>query len=130
MKKKWIIGIKYWLLTCFLGSIFIVEIERQNLNDTGAFHLPFNESIILWMIFFFASALISSPIIGYIYYAIKKGKSPIKSISLTFLVSFLIIYYMTYQLTKSYYETLYIVGLYFLIGSIFSFFYLKKLKQN
>lgn len=125
MIKRGKYGLLFWFLSCFIGSITVVEIERYELNDIKGFNMPISEGIVLWFFITLLTLIVSSPLILLIYFLSKKTRQLAKIITLTLLIAFIITYFITVELSRSYFEAFYITSPYFLLAFIFEFIYLK-----
>jgi hypothetical protein len=128
-KKKLInkgkIGLLFWLLTCFIGSIIVITIERQLFNEREGFYMSIYDGILLSIIMTIITLLGSSPVILAIYWFSTRLKSLVQLVTTALLLAFLIAYIITLNLSNSYFEALYITGSYFVFAFIFEFAYLK-----
>ena len=124
--KKGKIGLLLWLITCFLGSIFAVEIQRYYFNKINGFHISNSEGILFWFIIMFFVLIISSPLILIIYLLVRKELNLTKVLMTGLGISFILSYFITRYFTGSYYEAFYIVVPYFFFAFILGFIYIKK----
>ena len=124
--KKGKIGLLLWLITCFLGSIFVVEIQRYYFNKINGFHISNSEGILFWFIIMFFVLIISSPLILIIYLLVRKELNLTKVLMTGLGISFILSYFITRYFTGSYYEAFYIVVPYFFFAFILGFIYIKK----
>ena len=124
--KKGKIGLLLWIITCFLGSIFVVEIQRYYFNKINGFHISNSEGILFWFIIMFFVLIISSPLILIIYLLVRKELNLTKVLMTGLGISFILSYFITRYFTGSYYEAFYIVVPYFFFAFILGFIYIKK----
>ncbi len=125
MIKRGKYGLFFWFLSCLIGSIIVVEIERYLLNQMKGFNMPISEGIGLWLFITFLILIASSPLILMIYLLSKKNRQLGKTITLTLLIAFIITYFITVELSRSYFEAFYITSPYFSLAFIFEYIYLK-----
>ena len=124
--KKGKNGLLLWLITCFLGSIFVVEIQRYYFNKINGLHISNSEGILFWFIIMFFVLIISSPLILIIYLLVRKELNLTKVLMTGLGISFILSYFITRYFTGSYYEAFYIVVPYFFFAFILGFIYIKK----
>lgn len=123
--KKGKLGLLFWLVTCLLGSIIIVEIERQLFNKTLGFYISFSDNILLWFVLTGIVLLCSSPVILTIYLLSKRLKNLGRMITITLILTFILALSIVYFLSKSYFEAFYLTSPYFLFAFILELFYIK-----
>lgn len=123
--KKGKIAIFLWLIAIFLGSIVTVETERYLLNASGVFYMSLAEGIAWWFLATLFILLVSSPVILLIYFLTKSAKSLGRLLSLVAIGVFVIAYFISVLLSKSYLEALVITGPYIFFTSISAWLYWK-----
>ncbi len=122
------IALLYWLLSCFFGSIVVVEIERYLFNQIQGFHMPlFMDGIFLWLVLTVFSIAASFPAILTIYLLSKNRLNQRfnEIATSTLLIFYIPIYALTYFISVSFIEAFYLTSPYFLLAFIFKFKYLK-----
>ena len=124
--KKGKIGLLFWILTSFLGSVFAVEIQKYYFNKIYGLHISISEGILFWFIITLFVLIISSPLILMIYLLLRKNLNLTKVLMTGLGISFILSYFITRYFTGSYYEALYIVVPYFFFAFILGCIYLKK----
>lgn len=124
--KKGKIGLLFWLISCFSGSVIVVEIERYFFNKNLGFYMSLSEGILLWFIIMILVLLGSSPLILIIYLLVKNNMNLNKVLTIGWSISFILSYFITRYFTGSYYEAFYIVVPYFFFAFILGFIYIKK----
>jgi hypothetical protein len=124
--KKGKIGLLYWLLTSFLGSVFAVEIQKYYFNKIYGLHISISEGILFWFIIMLFVLIISSPLILIIYLLVRKELNLTKVIMTGLGISFILSYFITRYFTGSYYEAFYIVVPYFIFAFILGWIYIRK----
>lgn len=124
--KKGKIGLLYWLLTSFLGSVFAVEIQKYYFNKIYGLHISISERILFWFIIMLFVMIISSPLILIINLLVSKEYNLAKVIMTGIGFSCILSYFITSYFTESYYEAFYIVVPYFIIAFILGWKYIKK----
>jgi hypothetical protein len=123
--KKGKIGLLFWLISSFLGSVSAVEIQRYYFNKIPGFHFSFSDGILFWFIIMLFVLLVSSPLILIIYQLVKKELNLSKVLMVGLSIGLILSYFITRYFTGSYYEALYIVTPYFVFAFILGFVYLK-----
>ncbi len=124
--KKGKIGLLFWLLSSFLGSILAVEIQRYYFNKIHGFHISLSDGILFWFIILLFVLFVSSPLILVIYLLVKKDLNLAKVLLTVLSVSFILSFFITRFFTGSYYEAFYIVVPYFFFAFILGWIYIKK----
>jgi hypothetical protein len=123
--KKGKIGLLFWLISCFSGSVIVVEIERYFFNKNLGFYMSLSEGILLWFIIMILVLLVSSPLILIIYLLVKNNMNLNKVLTIGLSIGFILSYLITLYLSRSYFDAFYIVMPYFFFAFILGFAYLK-----
>ena len=123
--KKGKIGLLFWIVACFLGSILIVEIERHLFNKVEGFYMPLSDGLLLWFVVTIITLLTSSPIILIIYLLSKRVKKLGLMITTTLVLTFIFAYVLTLYLSRSFFEAFYLTSPYFVFAFILEIIYLK-----
>ena len=119
------ITLSFWFLTCFLGSIVVVEIERYLLNHKGVFDISLSEGIFYIAILTILSLVVSLPALLTIYFFFQKGYNRGRLISSIGFSFFILVFFTTFYLSNSLIEALYFTCPYFILAAIFELLYLK-----
>jgi hypothetical protein len=125
------IGLLYWFLSCFFGSVLVGEIERQVINHMQVFHISlFMDGIYLYLILTVISLAISFPMVVIVYYlSKKKSASDFNKLVTTSLATFyLLTICLNYFMSNSLWEAFYLTSPYFLIAFSFKLRYLRILR--
>lgn len=123
--KEGKLGFVFWFLTCFLGSILLVEIESYFFNNRAGFHISFADRFMLWFVMTLLSLIVSSPSIILIYVFLRNGFQMNRVLLFGLAFSCVSTYFLTHFLTTKHFEAFYVTGSYHLVGSIFTIFYLR-----
>lgn len=124
------IGLLYWMLSCIAGSIIVTEIERFSFNQTPNFHIPlFMDGIISWLILSMISVVISFPAILIILYLSKNKPLQYfnKILSFSLVIFYILTFTLSYSLSASFWEALYLTCPYFALAFVFKTKYLRLL---
>ena len=124
--KKGKIGLLFWILTSFLGSVCAVEIQRYYFNKIYGLHITNLEGILFWFIIMLFVLIVSSPLVLIIYLLGRKELNLTKVLMTGLGISFILSYFITRYFTGSYYEAFYIVVPYFFFAFILTFIFIKK----
>jgi hypothetical protein len=119
------ITLSFWFLTCFLGSIVVVEIERYLLNYKGVFDISLSEGIFYIAILTILSLVVSLPALLTIYFLFQKGYNRGGVISYIGFSFFILVFFTIFYLTNNLIEALYFTCPYFILAAIFELLYLK-----
>jgi hypothetical protein len=123
--KKGKIGLLFWLLSSFSGSVFAVEIQKYYFNKIYGLHISNSEGILFWFIIMLFVLIVSSPLIVIIYLLVKKDLSLTKVLMIGLSIGFILSFFITRYFTGSYYEALYIVVPYFFFAFLLGIKYTK-----
>ena len=124
------IGLLFWLLSSFLGSIFVVEIQRYYFNQIPGMFISLSDGIILWFIISILVLIITLPIVYTIYLLSKKDYKIANVLYTTLSIGLIVSFFITKLFTNSYFESFYITVPYFVFAFIFGtkFIRLNELK--
>lgn len=113
------------MISCLIGSVIVVEMERNAVNRIPGFHVSLNDGMFLWGVLTIFSLLVSLPLILIIYVVARKSKNLAKSLFAGLGISFVLSYFITFYFCESYAEAFYLTIPYFLAAFIFGVIYLK-----
>ena len=102
------IGLLFWLLSSFLGSIFVVEIQRYYFNQIPGMFISLSDGIILWFIISILVLIITLPIVYTIYLLSKKDYKIANVLYTTLSIGLIVSFFITKLFTNSYFESFYI----------------------
>lgn len=129
MKKKIKISILFWFLTCLIGSIIVIEMERYLLNIKGVFNISYSEGVFFSSILTTLTLIVSFPFMFLSYFYIKKGFNQKKVIYTIGFLFYIAVLFTTFYLSNSIFEALYFTIPYIILSLIFGFIY-QKLYSN
>jgi len=68
-------GWGYWFLTCIIASSIYSYLFTKNINSSGAFSFNFSDSIVIFLILFILSIILSTPLMLLMRYIYSRYRS-------------------------------------------------------